>query len=70
MATLIKTSYDPEADAMFIWFGTEDAISAETMEVSPGVMLDYDATGRLISIEVLDPRERARHADRNEVSAA
>jgi len=43
---------------MFIWLGPEDAKSVETREVSPGVMLDYDAAGRLIGIEVLDLRAR------------
>lgn len=55
---MIKTSYDPEADAMFIWVGPEGAKSVETREVSPGVMLDYDSNGMLIGIEVLDVRER------------
>jgi len=55
---MIRTSYDPETDAMFIWVGQEGAKSAETREVSPGVMLDYDANGALIGIEVLDVRER------------
>lgn len=55
---MIKTSYDPETDAMFIWVGPEGAKSVETREVSPGVMLDYDADGALIGIEVLDVRER------------
>lgn len=55
---MIKTSYDPEADAMFIWVGPDGAKSVETREVSPGVMLDYDDKGALIGIEVLDVRER------------
>lgn len=55
---MIRTNYDPETDAMFIWVGPEGAKSAETREVSPGVMLDYDAKGSLIGIEVLDVRER------------
>jgi hypothetical protein len=38
---MIKTSYDPERDAMFIWLAPESTISVETKEVSPGVMLDY-----------------------------
>jgi len=55
---MIRTSYDPETDAMFIWVGPEGAKSAETREVSPDVMLDYDANGALIGIEVLDVHER------------
>ena len=29
-----------------------------TTEVAPGIMLDYDAAGNVIGIEVLDVRER------------
>jgi uncharacterized protein YuzE len=67
---MIKTSYDPEADAMFIWLAPEGAKSVETREVSPGVLLDFDDSGRLIGIEVLDVRSRAAgHVD-NPVAAA
>jgi uncharacterized protein YuzE len=55
---MIKTSYDPKADALFIWLGPEGTRSAETREISPGVLLDYDDTGRLIGIEVLDVSSR------------
>jgi len=54
----MRTSYDPEADAMFIWFGPEGVKSAETEEVTPGIMLDFDADGRVIGIEVLSVGER------------
>ncbi len=61
---MIKTSYDPEADAMFIWLAPEGAQSVDTREVAPGVMLDFDGAGRLIGIEVLDVRSRvASHAE-------
>jgi uncharacterized protein YuzE len=55
---MIRTSYDPEADAMFVWFGPEDVKSVETQEVAPGIMLDLDSEGRVIGIEVLDLSER------------
>jgi uncharacterized protein YuzE len=55
---MIRTSYDPEADAMFVWFGPEGIKSAGTEEVSPGIMLDFDSEGRVIGIEVLDVSER------------
>jgi uncharacterized protein YuzE len=66
---MIKTSYDPEADAMFIWLAPEDAKSSETREVAPGVMLDYDAEGRLIGIEVLDVRGRVTRLASDRVAA-
>ena len=55
---MIRTSYDPEADAMFVWFGGEGVKSVETQEVAPGIMLDLDSEGRVIGIEVLDLSER------------
>jgi uncharacterized protein YuzE len=55
---MIRTSYDPEADAMFVWFGPEGVKSAGTQEVSPGIMLDFDAEGRVIGIEALYVSER------------
>ena len=55
---MMRTSYDPEADALFVWFGPEGVGSTETQEVAPGIMLDFDAEGRVIGIEVLDVAER------------
>ncbi len=57
---MIRTSYDPEADAIFVWFGPEDVKSTETEEVAPGIMLDFDADGRVIGIEILDVSERMK----------
>ena len=59
---MIRTSCDPEADAMFVWFGTEGIKSAVTEEVSPGIMLDFDGEGRVVGIEVLDVRERMKQS--------
>ncbi|WP_428490955.1 DUF2283 domain-containing protein [Rhodopila sp.] len=55
---MMRTSYDPEADAMFVWFAPEGTKSLSTTKVAPGIMLDYDKDGNLIGIEVLDVRER------------
>src|SRR5204863_7461847 len=50
---MIRTSYDAEVDAMFIWFGPEGVKSAETEEVAPGVMLDFDDKGEVVGVEIL-----------------
>ena len=50
---MMRTSYDPQADAMFVWFGPESVKSAETEEVAPGVMLDFDEAGEVIGVEIL-----------------
>jgi uncharacterized protein YuzE len=55
---MMRTTYDPEADALFVWFGPEGISSANTEEVAPGIMLDFDIEGRVIGIEVLDLSER------------
>jgi uncharacterized protein YuzE len=55
---MMRTSYDPEADAMFVYFAPEGAKSSHTQEVAPGILLDFDERGTVIGIEVLDVRER------------
>lgn len=48
----MKSTYDPEADAFYLDFGSS-AVS-ESVEVRPGIVLDFDAEGRLPGIEILD----------------
>ena len=55
---MMKTSYDPEADAFAAWFAPEGVESDRTDEVAPGVFVDFDATGRAIGLEVLSIRSR------------
>ena len=50
---MMRTSYDPEADVMFVWFGPEGVKSAATEEVAPGVMLDFDDNGEVVGVEIL-----------------
>ena len=52
----MKVRYDPKADALYI--DLSDAKIADTDEVAPGVMFDYDEQGTVIGIEVLDASER------------
>jgi uncharacterized protein YuzE len=59
---MMRTSYDPEVDAMFIWFGPEGVKSVETEEVAPGVMLDFDENGQVIGVEVLGVSQRMSKA--------
>jgi uncharacterized protein YuzE len=53
MTTPIVT-YDPDADAAYIRFSPEAVQDSE--EVSDGIVLDYDAEGRIVGMEVLDAR--------------
>ncbi len=45
------TTYDPEADALYIQLSDTRPVEAE--EVAPNVMLDFDVEGRVVGIEVL-----------------
>ncbi len=48
----MKTLYDADSDALYVRFS--DARVLESEEVSEGVILDYDAEGRIVAIELLD----------------
>ena len=50
-------NYDPEADAISVRFAPPDARYAESEEVAPGVVLDFDAQGRVIGVELLYVRD-------------
>ena len=52
----MKIEYDQQADAMYIRLRT--GIVAESDEVRPGVVFDFDAAGRVLGIEMLDVSER------------
>ena len=61
----MKVLYDARADALILEFRAEAAIP-ESDEASPGVILDYDASGNVVSIEVLDASQRVTAADQME----
>lgn len=47
----VKLHYDPKTDAAYLRFSS--ARVAESAEVATGVVLDYDAEGRIVGMEVL-----------------
>lgn len=52
-----SVTYDPEADAIAVRFAPEGVCYYESEEVAPGVVLDYDADGRVIGVELLYVRD-------------
>lgn len=56
---MISTTYDPEADALYVRIAPKGETVSDTREVEPGVMIDLDAAGRVIGIEVLGVRARS-----------
>jgi uncharacterized protein YuzE len=51
----MKIEYDQQADAMYIRLRT--GAVAESEEIRPGVVFDYDAEGKVLGIEMLDVSE-------------
>ena len=52
----MKVNYDVKTDSPTVVF--RDVPVAESDEDKPGVILDYDADGNIVSIEVLDASRR------------
>ena len=48
----MKVIYDPEVDVLSVLLS--DAAVAESDQDKPGVILDYDAGGNMVSFEILD----------------
>jgi uncharacterized protein YuzE len=46
----MKISYYPDTDSLYIDLSEQQ--SAESREVSEGVVLDYDTQGRLVGIDI------------------
>jgi uncharacterized protein YuzE len=60
---MIQTTYDPEADAMSVWFAAPGIIATTIEEVAPCVMIDFDSSGQVIGTEVLGVRQRSRSVE-------
>ncbi len=57
----MKVSYDEKTDTLSMILKDNTSI-AESDEDKPGVILDYDAAGNLVSIEILDASKRVTEA--------
>jgi uncharacterized protein YuzE len=65
----MKVSYDPVTDTLTVIF-KEGSTVAESDEDKPGVILDYDNKGDLISLEILDASKRVTQTQKIEFEAA
>jgi uncharacterized protein YuzE len=59
----VKATYDAKTDTLSIIFKA-DARVVESDEEKPGVILDYDEQGNLVSLEILDASKRVSEARR------
>ncbi|MCX8092354.1 MAG: DUF2283 domain-containing protein [Verrucomicrobiae bacterium] len=55
----MKVTYDPEVDVLRIIF--RNVPVEESDQDKPGVILDYDAEGNLVGIEVLNASQRVEN---------
>ena len=64
----MKVNYDLHTDTLTVIL-KEQASVAESDEDKPGVILDYDADGDLISLEILDASLRVTNTEKVEFQA-
>lgn len=62
----MKIEYSKPADALYVYFKQTEV--AKSKEVEEGVVLDFDADGHLIGIEILDASIRVGLPDLVNVS--
>jgi len=61
----MRMRWDKQADALYIRF--DEAKIVESEEVSDGIILDFDASGQVVGLEMLDVRQRSPNADLSRV---
>lgn len=64
----MRAKYDARTDTLTVEFSS--APVAESDEEKPGVILDYDAAGNLVGLEVLDASKRVAEARTMEFQVA
>ena len=64
----MKVTYDPETDTLRVIFSST-AIE-ESDEDKPGIILDYDKSGAIAGIEILDASKKMENPSKVEYEAA
>lgn len=64
----MKTTYDHEANALYVKFSEEKI--ERTEELRPGLILDFDGRGHIIGIEMLDAKTQLSAAALESLAAA
>jgi uncharacterized protein YuzE len=56
----MKFDYDPKIDALYIRLSDTKIVESE--EVQPGIVLDFDDSGKVVGVEVLNASAREQPA--------
>ena len=56
----MKLEFDPQADAAYLEIS--DAEIETTKQLEPGIIVDYDAQGQIVGIEVLSISKRGNQS--------
>lgn len=65
----MKVTYDPKTDTLSVIL-KENTRVEESDEDKPGVILDYDEVGNLVSLEILDASKRVTETRKIEFQLA
>ncbi|MCH7527883.1 MAG: DUF2283 domain-containing protein [Planctomycetes bacterium] len=57
----MKLYYDPDVDALYLRLA--DVTVADSEEVRPGVILDFDDQDRVVAVEILNVKKHFPNAD-------
>jgi len=55
----MKIKYDKETDVIYIKFSDKDI--SESDENKPGIIFDYDKSGKIVAIEVIGASKKMDH---------
>lgn len=61
----MKVMYDKKTDSLSVIL-RDNVVVSESDEGKPGVILDYDKQGNLVSLEILDASKRVTEAQKIE----
>jgi uncharacterized protein YuzE len=57
----MKATYDPEADAMYVYLRGPSITVARTAVLEDGRMVDFDEAGKPLGVEILEVKHRGVH---------
>jgi uncharacterized protein YuzE len=55
----MKIEFDPVTDALYVKLSDSKVIESE--EVQPGVVLDFDDSGKVVGVEILSVSQQENH---------